>query len=116
MHLLSGPMVNEQYLIQNSIWGIMVFLNEQKRGIDEITTSGICLFLMGWTSHCGQRGSVQRFLLVGILEGEQKLENKEGILSLKILTDTGELPTPHVAKGGSYGWREKPEELFVPPF
>lgn len=72
-----------------------MLLNEKKRSIDEITTSGICLFLIGWISHFRQRSPAQRFLLVillVILEGEQKLENKEGILSLKILTGTAELP------------------------
>lgn len=37
-HIFSVPMVSEQCLIQNSIWGIMVLLNERKRNIDKITT------------------------------------------------------------------------------
>lgn len=37
MHIFTVPMVSEQCLIQNSIWGITVLLNEKKGSIDEIT-------------------------------------------------------------------------------
>lgn len=38
MHIFTVSMVSEQCLIPNSIWGIMVLLNERKRSRDEITT------------------------------------------------------------------------------
>lgn len=58
--------------------------------------SDICLFLTGWTGHC----KYKRALVVGILEGEQKLEKQKSTISLRILTGIGKPPSGSFQKRG----------------
>lgn len=104
MHIFTVPMVSERCLIQNSIWGIMVFLNERKRSIDKITTEWHFSLSYRLDESLQIEEICSEVSSEGIL-GEQTWEKKVGTLSLKILADTGE-PCPWQLPERRRGWLE----------